>query len=131
MYSSARDFTMRIMIADDERTARARLRRELDAVPNTEIAGEAADGLSAVEQIRKLRPDLAILDVQMPELDGFGVLRALAPDERQAVERARAQIDARTDEVRLRALLDEALASRGGLAARPDPAADRLLINTD
>ena len=154
------------MIADDERTARAHLRRELDAVPNTEIAGEAADGLSAVEQIRKLRPDLAILDVQMPEFDGFGVLRALAPEERpavifataydayaldafrvhavdyvlkpidgeqlrQAVERARAQIDARTDEVRLRALLDEALASRGGLASRPDPAADRLLINTD
>ena len=85
MYSSARDFTMRIMIADDERTARARLRRELDAVPNTEIAGEAADGLNAVEQIRKLRPDLAILDVQRPELDGFGELRALAPEERPAV----------------------------------------------
>ena len=157
---------MRIMIADDERTARARLRRALGDMPGTEIAGEAADGLSAVAQIRALRPDLAILDVQMPELDGFAVLRALEPEERpavifataydayavdafrvhavdyvlkpvesgqlrQAVERARAQIDARTDEVRLRALLDEALASRGGLLARPDPAADRLLINTD
>jgi two-component system LytT family response regulator len=157
---------MRIMIADDERTARARLRRALSDVPGTEIAGEAADGLSAVAQIRALRPDLAILDVQMPELDGFAVLRALEPDERpavifatafdayaldafrvhavdyvlkpvdgeqlrQAVERARAQLDARTDEVRLRALLDEALASRGAVAPRPDAAADRLLINSD
>jgi two-component system LytT family response regulator len=166
MYSLARDHPMRIMIADDERTARARLRRALSDVPGTEIAGEAADGLSAVAQIRALRPDLAILDVQMPELDGFAVLRALEPDERpavifatafdayaldafrvhavdyvlkpvdgeqlrQAVERARAQLDARTDEVRLRALLDEALASRGEVAPRPDAAADRLLINSD
>ena len=157
---------MRILIADDERTARARLRRALEDLPGTEIAGEATDGLNAVEQIRALRPDLAILDVQMPELDGFGVLRALAPEERpavvfataydayaldafrvhavdyvlkpvesehlrQAVERARALIDSRTDEVRLRALLDEALASRGGAAMRADPLADRLLINTD
>jgi two-component system, LytTR family, response regulator len=157
---------MRIVIADDERTARARLRRELSDVPNVEITGEATDGLTAVAQIRALRPDLAILDVQMPELDGFAVLRALEPAERpavifatafdayaldafrvhavdyvlkpvdgeqlrHAVERARAQIDARTDEVRLRALLDEALASRGALTQRPDPAADRLLINTD
>jgi two-component system LytT family response regulator len=157
---------MRIMIADDERTARARLRRALDDVPGIEIAGEAADGLSAVAQIRALRPDVAILDVQMPELDGFAVLRALDPAERpavifatafdayaleafrvhavdyvlkpvdgeqlrHAVERARAQLDARTDEVRLRALLDEALASRGGIVPRADLAADRLLINTD
>ena len=157
---------MRIMIADDERTARARLRRALDEMPDTEIAGEAADGASAVAQIRALRPDLAILDVQMPELDGFGVLRALEPHERpavifatafdayaldafrvhavdyvlkpvdgeqlrSAVERVRAMLDARTDEVRLRALLDEALASRGGLAPRADAAAERLLINTD
>src|SRR5687768_12211640 len=85
MYSSVREQTMRILIADDERTARARLRRALEEMPGTEIAGEAADGLSAVEQIRSLRPDLAILDVQMPELDGFGVLRALAPEERPAV----------------------------------------------
>jgi two-component system LytT family response regulator len=166
MYSLARDTNMRIMIADDERTARERLRRALEEVPNTEIAGEATDGLSAVAQIKALRPDLAILDVQMPELDGFAVLRALEPEERpavifataydayaldafrvhavdyvlkpvegeqlrQAVERARALLDARTDEVRLRALLDEALASRGALPPRADPAADRLLINTD
>jgi two-component system LytT family response regulator len=157
---------MRIFIADDERTARARVRRVLSEMPGTEIAGEAADGLNAVAQIRALRPDLAILDVQMPELDGFAVLRALDPGERPAVifatafdayaldafrvhavdyvlkpvdteqlrtavERARAQLDARTDEVRLRALLDEALASRGGTAPRADAAADRLLINTD
>ena len=167
MYSSARDYSLRIMIADDERTARARLRRALSDVPGTEIAGEAADGASAVAQIRALRPDLAILDIQMPELDGFAVLRALEPAERpavifatafdayaldafrvhavdyvlkpvdgeqlrSAVERARRQLDARTDEVRLRALLDEALASRGELAPRTEPScADRLLINTD
>src|ERR1700675_2893879 len=62
---------MRILIADDEEPARARLSRMLAVHPDIEIAGEACDGLEAVEQIEKLRPDLLFLDIEMPGLTGF------------------------------------------------------------
>ncbi|MBL8860579.1 MAG: response regulator transcription factor [Planctomycetes bacterium] len=76
---------MRVLIVDDEPIARAGLRTTLSAQPGVEVAGEAADGLSAVEAVERLRPDLVFLDVQMPGLDGFGVLHALAPEDRPAV----------------------------------------------
>lgn len=65
--------------------ARRRIRRFLDKAADVEIVGECGDGAAAVESIRALRPDLVFLDVQMPELDGFGVLARLAPTERPAV----------------------------------------------
>jgi two-component system LytT family response regulator len=68
---------LRVLLVDDERPARQRLRRLLDAQGGVEIVGEAADGLAAVERIRELEPDLVFLDVQMPGLDGFGVVAAL------------------------------------------------------
>jgi DNA-binding LytR/AlgR family response regulator len=68
------------LIIDDEAPARSRLARLLEAHPQVKIAGEAANGLEALEQIEKLRPDLVFLDIQMPGLDGFGVLRSLPPD---------------------------------------------------
>jgi two-component system, LytTR family, response regulator len=68
---------VRTLIVDDEALARDRLRQLLQANPEVEIAGECADGREAVACIRKLSPDLVFLDVQMPELDGFGVLEAL------------------------------------------------------
>lgn len=69
--------TMRTLIVDDEPVARRRLRRLLRAERDVEIAGECADGATAVETIRTTAPDLVLLDVQMPELDGFHVLQAL------------------------------------------------------
>ncbi|HEY5911479.1 MAG TPA: LytTR family DNA-binding domain-containing protein [Verrucomicrobiae bacterium] len=57
--------------------ARERLRQLLQKHPEIEIAGECADGNAAVDSIEKLSPDLVFLDVQMPELDGFGVLEAI------------------------------------------------------
>lgn len=68
---------VRALVVDDEALARDRLRQLLQAHPEVEIAGECADGREAVACIRKLSPDLVFLDVQMPELDGFGVLEAL------------------------------------------------------
>ncbi len=68
---------MRTLIVDDEAPARARLRRLLADIEGVEIIGEAADGVQAVEAIEALSPDLVLLDIQMPGLDGFEVIEAL------------------------------------------------------
>ena len=68
---------MRALIVDDERLARAELRRLLAAHPSIEIVGEAADGDEALRLVEGLHPDLLFLDVQMPDLDGFQVLERL------------------------------------------------------
>ena len=68
---------VKALIVDDEALARDRLRQLLQAYPEVEIAGECADGREAVACIQKISPDLVFLDVQMPELDGFGVLESL------------------------------------------------------
>jgi len=68
---------MTSLIIDDEPAARSRLRRLLGAHAEIKIIGEASDGLQALEKIERLRPDLVFLDIQMPGLDGFEVLRSL------------------------------------------------------
>lgn len=68
---------IRVMIIDDERPARQKIRHYLQSEPDMEIVGEAGSGREAVESIQQNRPDLVFLDVQMPGLDGFGVLEAL------------------------------------------------------
>ncbi len=69
------------LVADDEKLARSRIRELLESDPRFRIVAEARDGLEAVDLIRELKPHLMILDVQMPGIDGFGVLEALKPDE--------------------------------------------------
>src|SRR5258706_1435640 len=69
---------LRTLIVDDEPLARERLRKLLETEPDIELAGECADGRAAVATIRKETPDLVFLDVQMPELDGFGVLAEIS-----------------------------------------------------
>lgn len=68
---------VRVLIADDEPPARAKVRRFLAADPEVDVVGEAGSGPEAVEAIRRLRPELLFLDIQMPGADGFGVLAAL------------------------------------------------------
>ena len=68
---------MRVLIVDDESLARQRVRRLLRAEVDVDVVGEAESGHEAVAMIRALRPDLVCLDVQMPGLDGFGVLQEL------------------------------------------------------
>ncbi|HEX8651733.1 MAG TPA: LytTR family DNA-binding domain-containing protein [Pyrinomonadaceae bacterium] len=69
---------IRALVVDDEPLARERIRSLLENEPDVLVAGECADGHAAVEAIFELKPDLVFLDVQMPEVDGFGVLEALS-----------------------------------------------------
>ena len=68
---------MRILIVDDESPARQRLKRLLADIEGVELIGQAKNGVQAVEMIEQELPDLVLLDVQMPGLDGFGVIEAL------------------------------------------------------
>ena len=68
---------MRSLVIDDEADARARLIRLLGAHPEVAVIGEAQDGLEAIEKIEELRPDLLFLDIEMPGLKGFEVLRSI------------------------------------------------------
>jgi two-component system, LytTR family, response regulator len=72
--------TLRTLIVDDEPLARGRLRQLLQDEADIEIIGECEDGVTALETIRRERPDLVFLDVQMPELDGFGLLQELGQE---------------------------------------------------
>jgi two-component system LytT family response regulator len=76
---------MRALLVDDEAPARLKLKALLAAERDVEVVGEARDGAEAVEQIRAGAPDLIFLDVQMPVLDGFGVVEQVGPDRMPAV----------------------------------------------
>jgi two-component system LytT family response regulator len=69
---------MRVLIADDEVRARRRLKEILEGMSGVEICGEAEDGVLTLEAIEREHPDVVLLDVQMPGLDGFEVLRELS-----------------------------------------------------
>ncbi|MFN0085332.1 MAG: LytR/AlgR family response regulator transcription factor [Blastocatellia bacterium] len=71
---------LRVVIADDERPARSFLASLLRGFEEVELVGEAENGAEAVELIERERPDLALLDLQMPEVDGLGVVRLLGKD---------------------------------------------------
>ena len=77
--------SIRTLIVDDEPLARARVRELLVGQPDLEVMGECGNGREAIAVIRAHRPDLVFLDVQMPEVGGFGVLEALEPAESPAV----------------------------------------------
>jgi two-component system LytT family response regulator len=77
--------SLRVLLVDDEAPARRRLRTLLTGQAGIEIAGEAANGLEAVDAIRSLAPDVVLLDVQMPGMSGFEVVEAVGTDAMPAV----------------------------------------------
>lgn len=135
---------LRVLVVDDEAPARAKVRRLLDADARVEMVGEAGDGLQAVALVEALKPDLLVLDIQMPGLTGFEVLESL-PEPRPAVlfataydQHALAAFEAAAvdyllkpfDAERFQRALDRALQLRGVPAAqllRRLPL-DRLLV---
>ncbi len=72
---------IKTVVVDDEPLARRRILRLLKTEPDVEVVAEAGTGREAIDAIREHRPDLVFLDVQMPEVDGFGVLQALGKDD--------------------------------------------------
>jgi len=69
--------SIRVLLSDDEALARGRLRTLLQEEPDLDIVAECADGRAAIAAIQREKPDLVFLDIQMPEVDGFGVVEAL------------------------------------------------------
>nr|BFE87250.1 response regulator transcription factor [Planobispora longispora] len=77
--------TTRILLADDQEDVRVGFRLILDSQPDMTVVAEAADGQSAVDQARHLRPDVVLADIRMPRLDGLEVTRLLAAETRVIV----------------------------------------------
>jgi len=69
---------MRVLLADDHSLVRAGLRALLNEIPNVDVIAEASDGVQAVQLTRQLRPDIALLDISMPNLSGLAALRQLS-----------------------------------------------------
>ncbi|MCX4743662.1 response regulator [Streptomyces antibioticus] len=72
---------IRVLLADDQSLVRAGFRALLDAQPDIEVAGEAADGDETVRLVRALRPDVVLMDIRMPVLDGLAATRRITDDE--------------------------------------------------
>jgi two-component system LytT family response regulator len=79
------DAVVRTVIADDERLARQKLLILLDSEPQVKVVAECQDGRQTVSAIRSLQPDMLLLDIQMPDLDGFQVLSEIPPEEMPVV----------------------------------------------
>jgi two-component system nitrate/nitrite response regulator NarL len=110
---------VRVLVADDHPLYREAVVRMVKERPDLELVGEAADGRAALEAIRALAPDVAVLDLRMPELDGLHVLNAVQREGR------------RTRVVILSAFLESALvfdAVAAGAAAYVSKDADRARI---
>ncbi|MFF3766234.1 response regulator [Streptomyces sp. NPDC001922] len=71
---------IRVLLADDQLLVRAGFRALLDAQPDIEVTGEAADGAQALALVRQLRPDIVLMDIRMPELDGLAATRRISED---------------------------------------------------
>lgn len=74
----------RVVIADDQRDIRSSFRLVIDSQPDMHVVGEATDGSAAIDTVRHLVPDVVLMDIRMPTMDGLEVTRKLMADERTA-----------------------------------------------
>src|SRR5512144_580482 len=73
----SKDATTRVVLADDHTVVRQGLKRLLNRAPDLEVIGEASDGLEAINSVQELHPDVLLLDIEMPVMDGIEVARRL------------------------------------------------------
>jgi two-component system LytT family response regulator len=123
---------LRVVIVDDEEPARLALRHDLELLGDVEIVGECANGFEAVKVVSEVAPDLLLLDVQMPKLDGFEVLELVGRDVPVVFVTAYDEFALRAFEVHAvdyllkpfsRERLADAMARARARQARPRPAA--------
>jgi DNA-binding NarL/FixJ family response regulator len=77
--------SVRVLICDDQALVRAGFRKLLEAAPGIEVLGEAEDGIQAVELTRRREPDIVLMDIRMPRLDGIEATRRIVAESRDAV----------------------------------------------
>lgn len=112
----------RVFVSEDHPVYREGLVESIRDRPGLELVGESGDGAQALERIRELRPDLALLDLRLPSLDGIEVLRALANDD-ETVDTRVLLLSAYSDG----ALVFEALEAGAAGYISKDAAADEIL----
>lgn len=69
---------IRLLLVDDQMSVRRGLRMRLGLEPDVEVVGEAGDGIGAIDQVRALQPDVVLMDVEMPKMDGITATQAIA-----------------------------------------------------
>jgi DNA-binding NarL/FixJ family response regulator len=114
--------TVRIVLADDEQLVRAGFRLILESEPELEVVGEAANGAEAVELVTTLDPDVVLMDIQMPEMDGLEATRRIAALGRAETSRVLILTTFEVDEYVYEALR----AGASGFLLKRTPAADLI-----
>ena len=79
--------SIRVLLVDDQALIRAGFRMILDAEKDIEVVGECADGLQAIDSVKRLKPHVVLMDIRMPEMDGIEATRLIAAPTRIAPAR--------------------------------------------
>src|SRR6476646_3365104 len=112
---SARDAKLRVMVVDDSVVIRGLISRWVNAEPDMEVAASLRTGLDAVNQLGRVKPDVAVLDIEMPELDGISALPQLLAKKRDLIIIMASTLTLRNAEISFKAL------SLGGSDYIPKP----------
>src|SRR5689334_12481673 len=102
--ASARDAKLRVMVVDDSAVIRGLISRWVNAEPDMEVAASLRTGLDAVNQLDRIKPDIAVLDIEMPELDGISALPQLLAKKRDLIIIMASTLTLRNAEISLKAL---------------------------